>query len=120
MLAVGIHHQGMGEAALLRRLRPREHGGAFARIARQHEHGQRRFGFRQLPHRPFAAVGAPVDHDQHRLPVAQYLGHDLAQPHPGIIGGQKHQMSGGWRHAETGKTVTPVGHGWQAAVSGSA
>ena len=42
MLAVGIHDEGVGEAARTGRLRSGEHGGAFTGVAGKHEHGEAR------------------------------------------------------------------------------
>ena len=78
MLAIGVHHQRVGEALQLRPLRAGEHGRPFAGVARLDEHLQRRIRARQVGEHLFAAVGAAVDHHQDRPPLPEHLRHHFA------------------------------------------
>ncbi len=76
MLAVGIHDQRVSEALRHCIAQTGQHGRAFAAVAWQHEYAQAGLMLRHRHHRQVAAVGAAIDDQKHRTPVAQHLGHD--------------------------------------------
>ncbi len=82
MLAVGIHHQHMGEARCGGGAQTVEHRSALAAIGGAVDDVQARLILLQ---RRAAAIGAAVNDYPNGLPMAQRLGNGFNQPRTGIV-----------------------------------
>ena len=92
VLAVGVHHEDMGEAGGERGFDAGEDGGAFAAVARAADDAEMRFAGAEGIEGAVAAVGAAVDHDPHGLPMAQGFLDGGQEAGAGIVARDEHEV----------------------------
>ena len=102
VLPIGIHRQGVGEAARRRLAQPVQHGGSFASVLAQYEHSQARLLDCHRRQAFGGIVGAAVDDDPNRRPLRERGAYRRVDLGPRVVAWESER--GGWstRHASVG------------------